>query len=232
MKKFFFLCILLQTSVLTAQNIDYNAIILPEYVDDISFQEKLVRLAWKNNPASEILYHEMQMAEIEVKQARWSWLDGFGAQGNINEFTIDQSRDVNNRATFYPRYNMFAQIRVNFFVNIPLEVKKRKQATEIARSNMNLKKLNLRAEVLRRYENYYVKRELLKIQTEIVEDVYASFTLAEQRFKNGEITLDAYNQVLDRYNGQRVNQIKAQGEFNISKIELEELIGVKLEDVL
>lgn len=231
-KKVLILFIIMESGLLSAQNIDYNAIILPGYVDDISFPEKLVRLAWQNNPAADILDYEAEVAELEVKQARWSWLDGFGIQGNINEFTLNPSLDVGNRSAFYPKYNMYAQVRLNYFVGIPLEVRKKKQNTQIARSNINLQKLTLRAEVLRRYETYYMNRELLKVQTQIVEDLRATVSLAEQQFKNGEITLEAYNQELDRYNNERVNQIKTQGDFNISKIELEEIIGVKLEDVL
>lgn len=232
MKTIIGLFLLVLTINVQAQNVDYNTIILPNYVTDISFKEKLVRLAWQNNPESKILDYEKEIAELEVKQARWSWLDGFGVQGNLNEFTINQSADQFNRASFYPKYNIYGQVRLNYFVNIPLEVKKKKQTEMIAQSNTNLRKLTLRAEVLRRYENYLMARELLKITAEVVEDARASLALAEEQFKNGEILLAEYNQALDRHNAERVNQIRAQGEFNLSKIELEELIGVRLEDIL
>ena len=37
-----------------AQRVDYNKIILPVGATDISFEERLVQLAWQNNPASHI----------------------------------------------------------------------------------------------------------------------------------------------------------------------------------
>ncbi|UII30965.1 TolC family protein [Fulvivirga ulvae] len=231
MKKLIILLIVLLPQLVKAQNVDYNAIILPSNVTDISFEEKLVRLAWQNNPATKILDYQTNISNIEVKQARWSWLDDWRVQGNLNEFTINESADVGDRAQFFPKYNVTGMIRLSYFVDIPLEVKKKKQEVLITKSNINMQKLAIRAEVLTRYQTYLMNRELLKIQTEIVEDLYASLSLAEQQFKNGEITLNAYNIQQDRYNNQRVKQINAQGDFNISKIAVEEMIGMKLEDV-
>ncbi|GAA0894030.1 hypothetical protein GCM10009122_37100 [Fulvivirga kasyanovii] len=231
MKKLIILLIVLLPQLVKAQNVDYNAIILPNSVSDISFEEKLVRLAWQNNPANQILDYQTNISNIEVKQARWSWLDDWRVQGNLNEFTINESADVGDRAQFFPKYNVTGMIRLSYFVDIPLEVKKKKQEVLIAKSNINQQKLAIRAEVLTRYQTYLMNRELLKIQTEIVEDLYASLSLAEQQFKNGEITLNAYNIQQDRYNNQRVKQINAQGDFNIAKIAVEEIIGMKLEDV-
>jgi len=225
------LCGLIITK-LSAQNVDYNTIILPESVKDVAFEEKLVRLAWKNNPSTKILNRQVEVAEIEMKQARWSFLDDFRVQGNINEFVLNESADVGDRAAFFPKYNITGQVTLGFFVDVPLEVKKKKQEVFIAESNINQQKLALRAEVLTRYEKYLMNRETLLVQTEIVEDLFASLSLAEQQFQNGEIKLDEYNRIQDRYNTQKLRQINAQGDFNISKIELEELIGVKLENVI
>lgn len=214
-----------------AQSIDYNAIILPETVSDASFEERLVRLAWKNNPSTSILNRQVETAEIEVKQARWSFLNDFRIQGNINEFTLDPSSDVDGRAAFFPRYNISGQINLGLFADVPLEIKKKKQELAIAELTIDQQKLALRAEVLKRYEKYLMNRENLLVQTEIVEDIFASLSLAEQQFENGTIKLNDYNRIQDRYNGQKLRKINAQGLFNISKIDLEELIGVKLENV-
>ncbi|MEQ8475982.1 TolC family protein [Fulvivirga sp.] len=214
------------------QSIDYNSIILPESVNDASFEERLVRLAWKNNPSTKMLNHQVETAQIEVKQARWSFLNDFRVQGNINEFVLDESTDLAGRAAFFPKYNITGQVSLGFFVDAPLEVKKKKQQVAIAESTINQQKLALRAEVLTRYEKYLMNRESLLVQTEIVEDLFASLSLAEQQFQNGSIKLEEYNRIQDRYNAQKLRQINSQGDFNISKIELEELIGVKLENVL
>lgn len=214
------------------QSVDYNTIILPDGASEISFAEKLVRLAWKNNPANRILEREKTISEYEVKQARWSWLDEFRIQGNVNEFVLNDNADVGNRADFFPKYNITGQVKLGFFVDVPLETKKKKEEYYIAQSNIDLQKIGLRAEVLKRYENYLMNRELLKVQTEATEDLFATYSIVEQNFKNGQATLEEYNIMLDRYNTQKIRKITAQGNFNRSKIEVEEMIGVKLEDVI
>ncbi len=232
MKNGLLIILLIMPLLANSQNVDYNTIILPDGASEISFAEKLVRLAWKNNPANRILEREKTISEYEVKQARWSWLNEFRVQGNVNEFVLNESADVGNRADFFPKYNVTGQVRVGFFVDIPLETKKKKEEYYIAQSNIDLQKLGLRAEVLRRYEMYLMNRELLKVQTEATEDLFATFSIVEQNFKNGQATLEEYNRTLDRYNTQKIRKITAQGNFNRSKIEVEEIIGVKLEDVI
>jgi len=232
MKNKLLLFLVLFPLLANSQNVDYNNIILPDGASEISFAEKLVRLAWKNNPANRILERQKNISEYEIKQARWSWLDEFRIQGNVNEFVLNENADVGGRADFFPLYNLSAQVRLGFFVDIPLETKKKKEEYYIAQSNIDLQKIGLRAEVLKRYELYLMNRELLKVQTEATEDLFATFSIVEQNFKNGQATLEEYNLILDRYNTQKIRKITAQGNFNRSKIEVEEMIGVKLEDVI
>lgn len=231
MKKLLFFLVVILPELAFTQNVDYNSIIIPKEVDDITFEEKLVRLAWQNNPANKILEYQQNMEVIDTKLAKWAWLDNFRVQGNLNEFVLNESADIDNRAAFFPKYNLTGQVAVGYFVNIPLQVRREQQELLIANANTNLQKLDIRAEVLTRYETYLMNRQILKIQTEITEDMYASLTLAEQRFKNGELSLGEYNNEQDRYNNQLMNQVTAQSNFNISKIRVEELIGMRLEDI-
>src|SRR5690606_29645732 len=59
MKKIVFLLML--SSPLLGQNVDYNKIILPESSQTSEFEEKLVQLAWKNHPDNEALLREVSI---------------------------------------------------------------------------------------------------------------------------------------------------------------------------
>ena len=214
-----------------SQNVDYNSIILPSSATDISFDEKLVRLAWKNNPESNILLSEVNVATYEMKISRWEWLDQLKVTGNLNEFNIDPSSDTGGRSEFFPRYNVSAFFTIDNFVGDKMDTKLKKEKVQIAMEKINAKKLEIRSEVLTKYQTYLMNQELLKVETETTEDLFATLSITEQSYKNGQATLEEYNDVLDRYNAQRLNTIKAQTQLNISKIQLEELIGVRLEDV-
>src|SRR5699024_6274248 len=148
--------------------------------------EKLVRLAWKNYPSNEILKREVTISEKELVQAKWSWLENVAAQGNLNEFTLNPGE--NDRALFYPRYNFSARITLNMFADIPAEIRKKREQVSISNARLNQQKLDIRAEVLRRYQEYLMQEKLLETQIRNTEDAFSSNSLAEQQFKNGEIT--------------------------------------------
>lgn len=210
------------------QKVDYDKIILPESVYTEDFAEKLVRIAWSNYPQNEIIKRNVTVASHEVTQAKMQWLDIITIQGNLNEFTIKGSDDI---PVFFPRYNFGASISLGMFGDIPAEIKKSKEKFKIAEAELNMQKLALRGEVLRRYYNYLLSKELMENQIKLTENTYSSFSIAEQRFKNGEITLQEYNISLEKYNQEVINQAKSDNEYNITKVNLEEILGVELESI-
>ena len=182
-----------------AQDINYDQIILPENAIDISIEERLVQLAWKNNPINNIQQSNIEYARRNIKLAEASWLDNIRITGNINEFVINPSSDEFNRAQFFPLYNVSASIPLGIFISNPQRVKLSRIQHDIEQQNLNQQKLQIRARVLRNYENYLLNRELLAIQTEITENVYNTFALIEDKFKNGETTIEDYNQAFKNY---------------------------------
>ncbi len=213
-----------------AQKIDYNSIILPMNASDIDFPEKLVRLAWQNNPAVGILHSELEKSSLEVKYSRWNWLDNFRVTGNLNEFTIDNPTGPTEGAQFFPRYNISASISLgNLFTN-PIKTKVGKENVNISLENINQKKLEIRSEVLRKYQTYLSLKEIYDLRTQMVEDAFSDYKLKEQNFAKGETILNEYTISLDRYNQQKINKIEAEKNMLVARLELEELIGIKLAD--
>lgn len=229
--KFTILFLLTINGFAYSQKVDYNRIIPPQYVTELSFSEKLVYLAWQNNPTNDVLQHEYNIAEKNKVKANWAWLDIFSAAYNLNEFTINPTEETKDRALFYPRYNFGARLDLGMLAEIPMDIKVAKEEIGIARATLNSQKIALRALVLRTYQNYLLAKEILDIQTVSTEEAFSRFSLSEQRFKNGEITLEQYNASVASYNAERKSKLEAEAKFNIEKINLEELIGVSLEEV-
>jgi outer membrane protein TolC len=227
--KVLFAALLLFPMGLAGQNIDYNKIILPTGAKEIQFSEKLVQIAWANNPDNQILRHHVKASEYGEKIAKRNFLTQISATGNLNEFNL--SSVTTGQPTFFPRYNFGATLNLGNVFTDPIRVKRAKEETAIAIQNVNSRKLTLRAEVLRRYQAYITNKELLKVQTDTFEDASASFSLAEQKFKNGEIKIVDFNSSLENFNSRKSQKLLAERDFNISKIDIEELIGVRLEDV-
>ncbi len=223
--------LLLISAPLFAQNIDYNKVILPESSQASEFEERLVQLAWRNHPSNEALRREVNIAGYTVKQNNASWLENIRVTGNMNEFTINKASDPFGRAAFYPKYNFGASVSLGTFFTIPYNIKKSKEMLIVAQANVNTQKLTVRNTVLKLYNEYLMRERIYKLQSQALLDNETSHKLEEQRFRRGEITFDLYSQSLAAYNEAMVLQLESERDFKNAKLDLEQWIGMRLEDV-
>jgi outer membrane protein TolC len=236
MKKIIFL--LFVTVNVFGQNVDYNKIILPSHVQSPDFAEKLVQLAWQNNPLNDILRREIKISEYAVKRNKADWWDIIHLQGNLNEFTVnkyllgqEEEADRAQRADFYPLYNIRANISLGMFVRIPYNGRINKEQVAIAESNLDARKLEIRNQVMKTYNEYILKEKIYKIQAQVFSDVENAHKLVEQKFKNGESSFEAYSASQGNYSRASIVLLTAETDYKNTKLDLEKLIGVALEDV-
>lgn len=223
--------LLVISTPLLGQNVDYNKIILPESSQTTEFEEKLIQLAWRNHPSNEVLRREVNIAGYNVKQSNTAWLDNVRISGNLNEFTINKAADPFGRAAFFPKYNIGATVSLGTFFNIPYNIKKSKEALVITQATVNAQKLAVRNTVLKLYNEYLMRERIYKLQNQALLDNETSHKLAEQRFRRGEITFDTYSLSLTAYNDIMIAQLQAERDFKNAKLDLEQWIGMRLEDV-
>lgn len=212
---------------LYGQTIDYNQIILPQTARDVTIEEKLVQIAWNNLPDNRILENNLDVQKANITLARWFWLDDFQFTSNLNEFVLTGQTEL--LPTFYPRYNLMIRVRFGQFVSVPVSIKREKILYENEVLKMNKQKITLRTEVLIRYQKYKLAKEQLSIQTRLSEDVNTQFLIVEQEFKNGNITFDEYNNALKQNYAELSKKVSSMSQYEISKIELEEMLGTKIE---
>jgi outer membrane protein TolC len=223
--------LLMISARLCAQNVDYNKVILPEGVRTADFAEKLVQIAWRNNPANDVLRRQVTIAGYNVKQSGAGWLDIITVSGNANQFTLNPQSDQFNRANFYPKYNVHASINLGMFLTIPYTTKVRREELMIAQSNVNSQKLALRSAVIKAYNTYLMQEKIYKVQSQLLLDNETSHKLVEQRFRSGETNFETYSMSLNNYSQLNIASIQAENNYRSAKLDLEQLIGVRLEDV-
>lgn len=217
-----------------AQQIDYNKVVLPANAQNVSFEEKLVQLAWNNNPESLIVRESVSLAQGESKVAlRSRWSQFMGVSGNLNEFNFKAftNSDQNQGNLFFPRYNVYVQLPISLLVVTPHEKKVAQSRIKTAEQRVNLTKLEIRARVLRLYSDYKKAELVWIIRKQSMDDEESGYLLVEQKFKNGDATIEEYTRAQKSRNDQRIQLAFAENEFAKSKISLEEVIGVKLEEV-
>jgi len=215
-----------------SQQVDYNKIVIPNSIVNINIEEKLVQLAWNNHPLNHIAASNIKIAKDQVKLEKWSWADQIMFVGNLNQFTLDPESDLFGRSAYYPKYNFSVRITLGNFINVPINTKIRNEQLIVSQSNLNAQKLAVRSKVLKLYQEFLMNLELLSIQTQILQDAEDNFRVTEEKFKNKEIEFSELNKTIIVLNQAKVDKIKIQKELKIAEINIEEMIGVPLQELL
>lgn len=229
-----FICLLIFGQFAAAQGIDYNKIILPSNASDIDNAERLVQFAWKNHPDNIAKQKEVNASNYSLKVVKSQWLNIFTVSGNLNEFNIDPPT-VEGGGTFnnfYPRYNFGVSIPLGMFVRIPAESKRQQQFTKIAEENVNSQKLKVREAVMLAYNDYLKFSNIYKIRLSAFSNATNSQLLIKEKFKNGDVSMETYMSGEAALQNIEINKIEAETDFKNSKLVLEQMIGMKLEEAL
>lgn len=228
--RYFLISILLFSQVLEAQQT--VPLYRPDSLRKFDIREKLVNLAMQN-PIYEMADHASQAASYQIKIAKSAYLGLFSAQANVNEFTISQHKDANGAVipNYYPIYNFGVNIPFDIFTRTTNNVKIAKENYYMTTAAKNQKFREIKADVLTKYENYLLARQLVELQSRITQGEYATLKRAESDFGENLIKLDDVEKAQKSYINEQVKSLTLQKDLNLSKIEIEKVIGVKIEDV-
>lgn len=226
MRVIYYAIFFLFSASLYAQRTDFDKVVLPLDMRARDFQELLVQLAWMNNPNNENLSKGVIIERDKVVLEKQSWMNGVTASFNLNEGNFVQQSNL-----FFPIYNLNASISLGTIMSTPHKVKIAKQNVKIAENKVNQQKLQLRAEVLRRYQTYLSSIEILKVRTQAVEDVRVMQTMVIRKFEQGLSTVEEYTQALKSYNEAVEGKTVAENDIVMARISLEELIGLSLNEI-
>ena len=196
-------------------------------------REKLVQLAMQN-PNYEIADRNVAIANDQVKKSKAAWLNQFSAQGNLNEFSFNPPTNPNGTSAnyFYPRYNVGVTVPFDLFITKKNDVRIAKQNLGIAQAQKNERFREIKAEVLTVYEDYLLYKQHLEFQSQIVQDAESVYLQAEKDFSDGIIKQEDYNRAFKGRAQEKTLLAETLHAYNISKINLEKLIGVPIESVI
>ena len=217
----------------------YNARSNYNFTDTVKggfdIRERLVQLAM-NNPAYEISDRQVNIAEYQVRLAKGTWLSAISAQGNINEFSINKSAAGSTNGVsnpiYYPKYNFGISIPFDIISRNGNNVRIARENYLIAQANKNDKFRQIKADVLTKYEDYLLAKQKVGLQIEITQDAYTSYQLAERDYRQNVMKADDYSKYYKLWVGEQVTKLDLQRNLNVAKIDLEKIIGIRLEDVL
>ena len=233
MKKLLLVCfIACSAQFVFAQDSTLNALNdnLQPTANDIHIRERLVELAQQNS-GKKIADYQVEAAKQEIGIAKAGWLSSISASSYRNEFSINPpSKDQMN--FYYPKYNFGVSVPLSVFITVPKSVKIARSQYHIAQETQKLKGLNIRNQVLSRYEDYLMYKKQLTIQSMVTSNEYNAFIQVERKFRSGEITVSDYSKEMQIYNEELSKKISLQHDLAVSKLALEEIIGTNLDSVL
>lgn len=230
----------------SAQVANFDRVVQPVDVKAKDFPEYLVQLAWVNNPANKVLDYKKEAAQAEVKLAKKTWLNslspsvGYAHQPlpltkpRYNTSNPQQPLLVGFDLDRYVYTNQFTpSLGLNLGVLFSTKGKKNiaEQQVKIADADINQQKLTIRAETLARYQNFKLALEILKTRTQVEQDAKNNFDIMAQQFRSDAIKFSEYNEAATTYHEAVESRIKAESDYQIARIHLEEIIGVRWDDV-
>jgi outer membrane protein TolC len=218
-----------------AQNVDYNKIILPDGAVILDLEEKLVQLAWKNNPQTRVAAETVNEAREQSIAIRNNWSNTVGVTGNMNEFNVKSLTGSGSTNTvgsaFFPRYNFYVNLPLSLIAQTPHLRKAAQARTSSAEAGVNLLKLEIRNKVLKLYKDYKLAEKIYQIRQEDFSDEESNFKLTEEKFKTQQIAMEDYLKAHRVLSEVKIAREVAENDFQKTKLDVEQMIGVKLEDV-
>ncbi len=241
-----------------AQRVDFDSLIMPIDTPSIAFEEYLVQLAWMNNPSNDVYDYNINIAKEDITITKRDWADDIGLTFNLNENNIKSTDNsipdasqmsldaipisqaelnaldaergivdlggINN----FPRYNLGITLNLGRWITRPNEIRKSKEKLKIEEATLDQAKLEVRAEVLRRYQAYQHTLEIYKVRQEAELDFDQTFRLVKARYKEGTADFEEFSRASSGYQSARESTIIAESDIILAKIDVEEIIGIPL----
>ncbi|MEL6637107.1 MAG: TolC family protein [Bacteroidota bacterium] len=226
------LIVLLLAVPALGQTVDFDKVVPPVEVRAKTFEDYLVQLAWNNTPTHKKLYTQLNIAEKETKLTKREWTQDITASFNVNEISLSNIifGDRLDLPVFFPIYNVGASVNLGTFVHRPVKIRIAEEKEKMAQFDISQRKLLVRREVLEAYEEHRRSRSTLQVRVLAEQDAYGSYLLISEKFKNNDAKFEDFNAASSAYYTAKEGTVTARSEVEISRIRLEELIGVPLAD--
>lgn len=216
----FLLTITLFSKQLYAQETFINTVNMP-YLD------KLVAIAKKNYPEVKAKQSQVNAAHSNYNATKFAWLDGLTAS-----YIYSPQNLVNQaRPTIFKGYQLAITLNIGQLFKNPSITNAARETYKIAQYEQAQYMLNLEAQVRKLYFAYLAAMTELRLRSGAVTDAGSAVKQMKYAFQKGEITFQVYNEQLNSYYTQNSYMVQAELATWTTKTSLEELLGIKLEDV-
>ncbi|GEM_PF-947438 len=222
----------LQIGQVLAQRVNYDLVVPPGEVRPKTFEEYLVQLAWQNTAANRVVELRKQIEEEAQAVTVRSWTRDVQASFNLNEVSLanilQSPANADNNIVIYPLYQFSISLPLSTLVLLPRERRMADLKVKVAQAQIDQQKLQVRAEVLRRYQQYQLAVQVLEARALAEADAEATYKLVKKMFerRTGEVGFEDVNAASTHYYQAREARLNAEADVTLARIDLEEMIGI------
>ena len=186
-----------------------------------------------DGPEYDASNHQNKINELELRKARAMWLNLLSLSLQLNDQTFKQPvTQVGQVAYIYPKYFFGFTIPLGIIFSQGASVKTARESMAYAKDQQAILAAQIKANVLSKFKQYKLYEDLVEMESELYNDVLAIATQAEDNFKNGTITVEAYIGAQRSKNEELVKLKNLQLQQELVRIDIERMIGYSLESVL
>lgn len=212
-----------------------------------TFEEYLVQLALINSPEAEGGKYEVEVRKQEIELAKKDWTRNLTTGLNFNDVSFPyflvntvgvekifgRQIDLTKLPTVatYPLWQIGIGVNVGDIFVRKHKVKAAESRRKISEMDLNLVKQKIKAEVLKRYQEYLVSIEILKVRLQSLDAAEANKIQISNLFSVNKASFQDFNESNKTFTDALEAKIKAESDIKIRKIAIEELTGVKWETV-
>ena len=191
-----------------------------------TFLEKLIIAAKTNYPKYKVYEKQVGIADLNVTKAKLDWYNLFTLS-----YVYSPTGATSIVAPTLSGYQIAVSTPIGGILQKPWQIKAARKDLEIAELNQAEYDLNIAAVVKQRYFLYIQQLTILNWRIKALEDAESVLKQIKYKFEKGEETFDNYNRVLGTFTSAVQAKIESEGTFLITKSNLEEIVGIKLEDI-
>lgn len=191
------------------------------------YMEKLVAVAKENYPKVKAVNGRIAVAETAVKGATLSWFNPLSLS-----YVYSPATTLNlSNPTFFNGYQIAFSLNLGGILQTPNNIKRAKVELDITKQEAEEYLASLTTAVKSRYLIYLQALRTLKLHARANLDARDVYTQTKLKYERGELTLLDYVSATTGLTTSSQAKIDSEVAVLQAKLALEELLGVKLEEV-
>ncbi|MEI9942608.1 MAG: TolC family protein [Chitinophagaceae bacterium] len=198
---------------------------------DSLIEAKLIELALQG-PMYRASGHQNKINELELKKTKNAWLNLLAVSYAVNDQTFNNKPTASGTTVVFPKYNFTLTVPFGVIFSQSVQTKSAREGLKYSTDMQEQLARSIKADILSKYKQYKSYIPLIEMQNELINDVLATTSQAEEDFKKGTISVEDYIKGQRARNEEVAKKMGLELQQDLVKLEIEKIIGVPLEQAL